>query len=578
MTLCSVAALVLLSVALSPATRARAAGSTIPANVRFVTIASGLSQPLFVTHAGDGSNRLFILERTGRILIYENGSLKTTPFLDISTLTNTGGSEQGLLGLAFAPDYKTSGRFYVVHIKAGSNTIALVRYLVSASDPDRADPASRQELLTIPKSHTNHNGGMILFGPDGTLYMSVGDGGGTGDPDGNGQNTNTLLGKILRLDVSGAGYSIPPTNPFAGQAQKRGEIWSYGLRNPWRISFDRLTGDLYIGDVGQNTQEEIDFQPRASAGGKNYGWNILEGNLCYLSSPCTPPAGYAAPVSVYNHGTNDSIGCSVTGGYVYRGANFPALAGVYLYADFCTGRLWGLRRDSSNHWVRALIRDTDYMISSFGEGEHGELFITDYASGRVLHLVQAPIRTASFASQASRDGMIVEKSENSSTGGSANSTAAYIRLGDDAQNRQIVGILSFDTRALPDKAVVLSSVLSFRRSAITGTPLAALSPLQADIRRSYFGSVPALEPADFQAPASRSRVAGTLGALADGYYRLPLPYASAWVNQRGLTQLRLYFSMPDNNDLGADNLSIYSGDSPVPGDRPSLTIRYYVTE
>ena len=574
--LISILALFLLMAALLPPRIASAAGTVIPKNIKFVPVVGGLSDPLFVTHAGDGSNRLFIVERSGKICIYKNSALNAKPFLDLSAMINITGGEQGLLGLAFAPDYSTSGRFYVVYTMESSNTIALARYLVS-SDPDRAITASGHVLFTIPKDHTNHNGGMLAFGPDGYLYMSVGDGGGAGDPQGNGQKKNTLLGKILRLDVSGSEFTIPPTNPFIGVAQARSEIWAYGLRNPWRFSFDRSTGDLYIGDVGQNTQEEIDFQPSASTGGENYGWNLLEGNLCYLTSPCPPPSDYAPPVAVYTHGTNDSIGCSVTGGYVYRGSAFPALSGVYLYADFCRGKLWGMAKDGSNKWYTVLIRDTDYSISSFGEDEVGELYITDFAGGQVLRLAQGPVVSTILSSQAARDGLIVESSETSSKGGFISPAASIIRLGDQAQNRQVLGIVSFNTSSLPDNAVILSARLTFRKSRLVGSdPLVSLAPLQADIRTGYFGTSPALEPGDFQAAASRQYTAGAITPLANNFYALPLGAGIPYINKAGLTQLRLYFVVQDNNNFSADLLNIYSGENTTLADRPRLTIRYYI--
>ncbi len=568
---------VLLAVLFASTARVNAAGATIPKNVKFETVVSGLNNPLFVTHAGDGSNRLFIVQRTGQILIYKNNALNATPFLNISSLINVSGGEQGLLGLAFDPNYETSGKFYVVYVKKGVNTIALARYKVSASNPDLADPASRRELLTIAKSYANHNGGTLAFGPDGYLYMSVGDGGGGGDPNGNGQNRNTLLGKILRLNVSGLNYSIPPTNPFIGVPNVRGEIWAYGFRNPWRFSFDRVTNNIFIGDVGQNAVEEVDFQPAASGGGENYGWNILEGNRCYNAATCAPPAGYVPPVAVYDHGTNDSIGCSVTGGYVYRGSRFPSLVGVYLYADFCTGRLWGMVKDSNGQWVSQQIRDTDYSVSSFGEDEQGELYITDYAAGSVLHIAEAPIVTANFLSQAANDGYIVESSENSSQGGVANAGATMIRIGDDASNRQYVGILSFDTANLPDNAILLSVTLTFKKAGTVGSdPFTALDPLQADVRKGYFGLAPTLERVDFQAPASRASVAGILMPLTNQYYRLGLNQTIPFLNKTGLTQLRLYFAVADNNNLTSDYVNIYSGNVSIASIKPRLTVKYYL--
>ena len=276
-------------------------GSLDPSKLQFHEIAGGFNQPLLVTHAGDGSNRIFVLERAGKIRIVKNGVVLPTPFLDIQSLTNSAGGEQGLLALAFHPNYQVNGQFYVVYTDYTNpiGSIVLARYTRS-SNPDLADPSSRTTILTIPEPYTNHNGGTLAFGPDGYLYWSTGDGGSGGDPQNNAQNLNSLLGKILRLDVdSGLPYSIPASNPFfsAGSSIRK-EIWSYGLRNPWRISFDRGTGDLYIADVGQGDWEEIDWQPAASLGGENYGWRILEGTHCYIpSTGCTEPSGYVPPVT-----------------------------------------------------------------------------------------------------------------------------------------------------------------------------------------------------------------------------------------------------------------------------------------
>ena len=317
------------------------------------------------------------------------------------------GGEQGLLGLAFDPNYATNRFFYVTYTTTTGGpvfkyTTTLVRYRASASNADLADPASRTLILSIPKKYINHNGGMIAFGPDTFLYMSMGDGGSGGDPDNNGQNIHALLGKILRLDVHstppvGKTYAIPSTNPFFGDSDPsvRQEIWAYGLRNPWRFSFDRSTGDLFIGDVGQNIEEEIDFQPASDAGGNNYGWHILEGNFCYSpASNCTPPSHYVAPVAVYDHGNNDSFGCSVTGGYVDRDPSSPSLNGVYFYGDYCSGKLLGLVHNSNNTWTSRLIIDTPYNISSFGQDEQGGLYLADRVSGRIIQISQVPVITA----------------------------------------------------------------------------------------------------------------------------------------------------------------------------------------
>ena len=395
------AVILLTSVFFFPATAsAVAAQSNIPRNLQFSTLVSGLNQPLFVTHAGDGSGRLFIVERGGKILLYKNNALVATPFLDISSLVTTAGGEQGLLGLAFHPNYSTNGYFFVVYISTDSK-ITLARYTVQTGDPDQADSGSANILLQITKTRSNHNGGMIAFGPDGYLYMGTGDSGGGGDPDKVAQNKTSLLGKILRLDVdSGSPYGIPTSNPFYSDSNPlvKKEIWAYGLRNPWRFSFDALTADLFIADVGQNSQEEVNFQAASSAGGENYGWSILEGTLCYNpSTGCVPPTGYMPPVAEYAHTvvTHDDNGCSVTGGYVYRGTAFETLKGVYLYGDFCLGKIWGLRYESGS-WANTLIADTGYLITSFGEDELGELYLTDYATGSVIKIQEGPVAVESI--------------------------------------------------------------------------------------------------------------------------------------------------------------------------------------
>ena len=352
----------------------------------FQSVAGGISQPVLVGHAGDGSGRLFVLERAGRIrIISAAGSLLGTPFLDIVSLVGDSGSEQGLLGLAFHPTYESNGRFFVTYTD-NSGSVVLARYSAS-SNPGIADPASGQILLTVPKPAANHNGGMVAFGPDGYLYLSVGDGGGAGDTANNAQNHTVLLGKILRLNVDGAlPYTIPSDNPFVGDtdpAVKR-EIWAYGLRNPWRFSFDRVRGDLFIGDVGQGAREEIDYEPASFSGGGNYGWRVMEGSLCYNPASGCDMSGKILPVAEYAHSGGN---CSVTGGYLYRGPGSPALRGIYLYGDYCSGRIWGSAQQTPGVWVSAEIVDTAFSISSFGEDESGEVYLTDYAGGSVVRII-----------------------------------------------------------------------------------------------------------------------------------------------------------------------------------------------
>jgi glucose/arabinose dehydrogenase len=356
-----------------PAATEPTAAEFPPPPVQLQRIASGLKHPVYLTNAGDGSGRLFIVEKPGTIRIVKGGALLPDPFLDLTSLVTSGGSEQGLLGVAFDPEYRTNGRFFVDYIDRNGNT-AVARYRVSAGDPDKADPASGAVILGIDQPYPNHNGGDLAFGPDGYLYIGLGDGGSEGDPLGTGQRLDTLLGKILRIDVRGAAYAVPADNPFVGKAGARPEIWAYGLRNPWRFSFDRQTGDLYIGDVGQDAYEEIDFQPAGSQGGQNYGWSIMEGFHPYHGSET---AGLTLPVAEYPHTRGN---CSVTGGYVYRGKAIPAMQGIYLFGDYCTGNTWVMRR-TADGWQTADWFGMAVSISSFGEDEAGELYVLDYRGG-----------------------------------------------------------------------------------------------------------------------------------------------------------------------------------------------------
>jgi len=351
-------------------------------------VAEGLEQPLFVTGAGDGSGRLFVLEKTGRAWILRDGERLATPFLDLSDTVSTS-SEQGLLGMAFSPSFAKDGVLYVGYTDAkGTSTIS--RFTARG---DAVDAASEQVLLRVAQPYANHNGGMLAFGPDGYLYIGFGDGGSGGDPQGNGQNPNALLGKMLRIDVSpdaatspDRAYGVPADNPMLAGGTAAPEIWASGLRNPWRFSFDRKTGDLWIGDVGQNAWEEIDFQPAASVGGENYGWNVFEATHTY--PPNDPPpangADFTMPVLEYDRTT----GTSVTGGYVYRGGAQEKLWGTYLYADFSVGRVWGLQRGADGGVETRLLLDNDMMIASFGEDDGGELYLVDFNGG--VHRVIAP--------------------------------------------------------------------------------------------------------------------------------------------------------------------------------------------
>lgn len=352
--------------------------------VRLEAVATGVGYPLYVTAAPGDSSRIFIVDKGGTIRIVKDGALLPAPFLDMTSLVSTGG-EQGLLGLAFDPGYATNGRFVVHYTDTGGNT-RVSTFARSGADPDLADPASEQVVLTAEQPFGNHNGGQLLFGPDGLLYLGLGDGGSGGDPDGRGQDLTDLLGSILRLDLRATSpYTIPAENPFAGTPEARPEIWSYGLRNPWRFSFDRATGDLYIGDVGQNQWEEVDVSPAAEGGGRgvNFGWNIMEGLHCYASASCEQ-SGLALPVLEYSH----DDGCSVTGGYVYRGAVIPALQGFYFYADYCGGWVRSIRYQGGQatepfNWPSLAPGGS---VTSFGEDAAGELYVTS-SDGGVFRIV-----------------------------------------------------------------------------------------------------------------------------------------------------------------------------------------------
>ncbi|MGI0488478.1 PQQ-dependent sugar dehydrogenase [Pantanalinema rosaneae CENA516] len=354
------------------------------APISLTPIVSGVRSPTFITHAGDGSDRVFVVEQGGRIQILQNGSFLPTPFLDISSRVQTGG-EQGLLSVAFSPNYATNGQFYVYYTnRSGNNVVA--RYQIS-SNGNVADPASEQIVITINHpTYTNHNGGQLAFGQDGYLYIGTGDGGGGGDPNNNAQNPNSLLGKILRIDVESPGtttYTIPTTNPFLTATDPnnlyRDEIWALGLRNPWRFSFDRVTGDLYIADVGQSAYEEVNFQPASSAGGENYGWRQMEGSQPYILTG--DPSNFVPPVTEYNR----TQGVSITGGYVYRGSAESRLQGIYFYGDFGNGRIWALRRNAIG-WESQLVLDSPYSLSSFGEDEQGNLYVADYSRGGIYQI------------------------------------------------------------------------------------------------------------------------------------------------------------------------------------------------
>ncbi len=375
-------ALVMLSGALlgcnSPESQAQYSLSVAFPNLSF-------QRPVDLQHAGDGTNRLFVVEQAGRIYVFDNdpGVTSTSTFLDIRGRVEDTANEEGLLGLAFHPDYENNGFFYVNYTATGPNRTVIARYSVSAENVNQADPSSEKVLLTYAQPHGNHNGGQVQFGPDGMLYIAVGDGGSRGDPYDHGQNLATLLGAILRIDVdnpdAGLEYGIPPDNPFADNQQGyREEIFAYGLRNPWRMSFDTQNGSLWTADVGQNRFEEVDI---VESGG-NYGWNIMEANECYDSSSCDS-TGLMLPVFAYPHGSGNG---SVTGGYVYRGSKLTELFGSYVYADFLSGRIWSLSEDGSGY-TNKLLFDSSIGISSFGIDENDELFICGF-DGQIHELVK----------------------------------------------------------------------------------------------------------------------------------------------------------------------------------------------
>jgi glucose/arabinose dehydrogenase len=342
-------------------------------------VSSGLESPIGLAHAGDGSELLYVIEQGGTIRSFDlsAGSAGSRLFLDISERITAGG-EQGLLGLAFHPRFENNGRFFVNYTDLEGDTVVSEFHA-----PDRGDPSSERVLLRIDQPYANHNGGDINFGPDGYLYIATGDGGSAGDPHNNGQRLDTLLGKILRIDVDArtkGDYAIPSDNPFVGENEVLPEIWAYGLRNPWQFSFDRATEAMWIGDVGQSASEEIDRQA-PGVGGINWGWRVVEGNACYVSDDCDK-GDYGAPYATYSH----DFGCSVTGGYVYRGERFPDLFGAYMTADYCSGNVWALPSDRGGTTDPAPALETEFGVAAFGEDEAGELYMTDANGGAVLQI------------------------------------------------------------------------------------------------------------------------------------------------------------------------------------------------
>lgn len=350
-----------------------------PNTAQWSLIVSGLEKPVDLQHAGD--DRLFVVEQRGVIRVLEAGEILAEPFLDLRSFVGASGTEQGLLGLAFHPNYAENGRFFVNYTDTRGNTV-VARFSVSPN-PNVADLNSLRVIIRFEQPYGNHNGGCIVFGPDGYLYISTGDGGSAGDPEGNGQNLESYLGKILRLDIDAADpYAIPSDNPFANGGGLP-EIWAYGLRNPWRFAFDTITGDLYIADVGQGDWEEVNFLPSDAAGGVNYGWNIREGAHPFAGETTE---GLTDPVAEYDH----NQGISVTGGSVVRDPSLPDWQGVYLYGDYGTGLIWGLLHDGQGNWQNEVLFDTDYMISSFGMDMAGRVYLIDHATGSIYRLEPMP--------------------------------------------------------------------------------------------------------------------------------------------------------------------------------------------
>lgn len=373
--------------------------------------ASGLSQPVSLASAGD--DRLFAVQRTGIIRVVQaNGSVLPTPFLNITDRVDSSSSEEGLLGLTFHPDYAENGYFYVNYTNTANGTrrTRISRFSVTA-DPNVADPNSENILLTVTQPDWNHNAGDIHFGPDGYLYIPLGDGGGGGDTSNNAQNPMLLLGKVTRIDVDdlngnapdcvgvGSGdYSVPAGNPFVGNPNYCDEIWAIGMRNPWRSSFDSLTGDFYMGDVGQGAWEEIDYQPAGTGAGLNYGWRCYEGNHAYNTSGCGPIGNYIFPIAEFSHTAGH---CSVIGGYVYRGSQYPNMVGRYLATDYCTGYFWDIVSDGQGGWnVTTHTNLATFGFVAFGQAANGELYVVNNSNGQIYHLIDnsniTPTPSATF--------------------------------------------------------------------------------------------------------------------------------------------------------------------------------------
>ncbi len=369
---------------------------------------SGVSIPVDISHCGD--DRVFIIEKAGKIRIVKGNNLVATPFLDITSKVRSSGNEQGLLGMAFHPDYKKNGLLYVNYTDRSSTTMTVIEEYKLSADSNRIDSTSGRILLTVVQPYTNHNGGCIKFCKDGYLYIGMGDGGSANDPQNNAQNKKARLGKMLRIDVdTNASFRVPASNPFVKDTSYLPEIWAVGMRNPWRFSMDRLTGDLWIGDVGQGNWEEVDFEPYGDSGGHNYGWRCYEGNSDFNLTGCDSKSKFTFPI--HDYFSDETInGCSVVGGYVYRGNRFPGLYGKYIYGDYCSGKIWALERKDTNAYTNTLVYDfTNNAMTSFGEDAEGNLYFADASTSSIYQILdtctlKVQVKASNVSCEGARDG------------------------------------------------------------------------------------------------------------------------------------------------------------------------------
>jgi glucose/arabinose dehydrogenase len=459
----------------------------LPVGVEFVTDVP--DQPVAIADPGDGSGRLFIVLRHGRIVVHDGIGLIAEPFLDVSSLVGCCGGERGLLSIAFHPEYASNGFFYVNYSNTALELI-VARYRVSADNPNRADPASATTVLVIPQPATDpppslHFGGQLQFGPDGYLYISRGDGGRFQDPDNNGQRLDTLLGKVLRIDVDGAEpYAIPADNPHAGEPGARPEIWATGLRNPWRISFDRSNGDLFIADVGQERREEVNHRPSGSGGGENYGWRLMEGSLCFVPASGCDPGDLTPPIIEYDH----DLGCSVVGGYRYRGHRIPELHGRYLFGDFCEGIIWGAAQEAAGPWDAASLVETGFRLTSFGEDVDGEIYVADLA-GRAIHRLVHGMRQAVPAINTLTPARVVARGRDVAlrVGGTAFGPSSVVRW--SGRDRPTTFVAGTELIAEIPEGDLVAGAASIR--VFTPEPGGGLSNEQSLTVTAPFGDVPA---------------------------------------------------------------------------------------